>query len=38
MNRKWRKISQKENRDRVLSDIKDKYKISDEDFEKLLKI
>ena len=38
INREWRKIARKENRDRLLSEMKDKYKISDDDFEKLSKI
>jgi hypothetical protein len=38
INREWRKIARKENRVRLLSEMKEKYKISDEDFEKLSKI
>jgi len=35
MNKEWRKIARKENRDRVLAEMKAKYKISDDDMEKL---
>jgi hypothetical protein len=38
MNREWRKISRKENKERLLNDLKTKYKISDEDMEKLVKL
>ena len=38
MNREWRKISRKENKERLLNDLKAKYKISDEDMEKLMKM
>lgn len=38
MNREWRKISRKENKDRVLTELKAKYKFSDEDMDKLMKL
>jgi hypothetical protein len=38
MNKEWRKIARKENRDRVLAEMKAKYKISEEDMEKLAKL
>ena len=38
MNKEWRRISRKENKDRLLADLKAKYKISDEDMEKLVKL
>ena len=38
MNREWRKISRKENKDRLLAELKTKYKISDEDMEKLMRL
>ncbi len=38
MNKEWRKIARKENRDRVLAEMKAKYNISEEDMEKLAKL
>jgi hypothetical protein len=38
MNKEWRKIARKENRERVFAELKAKYKISDEDMEKLEKL
>jgi hypothetical protein len=38
MNREWRKIARKEYRERILSEMKTKYKISNEDLEKISKI
>jgi hypothetical protein len=38
MNKEWRKIARKENRERIFADLKAKYKISDEDMEKLEKL
>jgi hypothetical protein len=38
MNKEWRKISRKENKEKQLDEFKAKYSISDEDIEKLLKL
>ena len=38
MNKEWRKITRKENKDKLLTELKTKYKISDEDMEKLMKL
>jgi len=38
MIKEWSKISRKSNKERILNVLKTKYKISDEDFETLLKI
>ena len=38
MNREWRKVSRKDMKERLLVDLKAKYKISDEDMEKLEKL
>jgi hypothetical protein len=38
LNKEWRKIARKENRERVFAELKAKYKISDEDMEKLEKL
>ena len=38
MNKEWRKISRKENKEKQLDEFKAKYSISDEDIERLLKL
>jgi hypothetical protein len=38
MNKQWFKHSRKNNKDKILSDLKSKYKIDDEDLEKLAKM
>ena len=38
MNKEWRRISRKENKERLLAELKAKYKISDEDLEKLMRL
>jgi hypothetical protein len=38
MNKEWRKISRKDNKDKLLSEMKEKYSISDDDMEKLAKL
>jgi hypothetical protein len=38
MNKEWRKISRKENKEKVLGELKEKYKISDDDMDKLFKL
>jgi hypothetical protein len=38
MNKEWRKISRKDNKEKLLTELKAKYKISDEDMEKLEKL
>jgi hypothetical protein len=38
MNKQWRKISRKDNKEKLLSELKDKYSISDEDIETLSKL
>jgi hypothetical protein len=35
MNKEWRKLTRKDNKDRLLAELKTKYKISAEDMEKL---
>ena len=38
MSKEWRKISFRNNKDKILTEMKEKYGISDEDMEKLKKI
>jgi hypothetical protein len=38
MNKEWRKISRKDNKEKLLTELKAKYKISDEDMQKLEKL
>jgi hypothetical protein len=38
MNKQWRKISRKDNKEKLLSELKEKYSISDEDIETLSKL
>ena len=38
MNKQWRKISRKDNKEKFLSELKEKYSISDEDIETLSKL
>ena len=38
MNREWRKISRNDNKEKVLSELNDKYSFSKEDLEKLSKM
>jgi len=38
MNKQWFKHSRKNNKDKLLNDLKSKYKIDDDDFEKLAKM
>ena len=38
MNKEWRKISRKDNKEKLLTELKAKYKISDDDMEKLGKL
>jgi hypothetical protein len=38
MSKEWRKIARKENRERVFAEMKAKYKITEEDMEKLIKL
>ena len=38
MNKEWRKISRKDNQEKVLSELVEKYSISDEDLEKISKL
>ena len=38
MNKEWRRISRKDNKEKILNEIKAKYTISDEDMEKLSKL
>ncbi len=38
INKEWRKIARSENRKRILTEMKNKYKISDEDMDKLEKL
>ena len=38
MNKQWRKISRKDNKEKFLADLKEKYSISDEDVEALSKL
>jgi hypothetical protein len=38
MNKEWRKLNRKDNKDKLLAELKTKYKISDEDMEKLEKL
>jgi hypothetical protein len=38
MNKEWRKISRKDNKDKLLSEMKEKYSISDDDMAKLAKL
>ena len=38
MNKEWRKISRKDNKDKLLSEMKEKYSISDDDIDRLAKL
>jgi hypothetical protein len=38
MSKKWRKVLRKDNKDKVLADMQEKYSISDDDMEKLAKL
>ena len=38
MIKEWRKLNRKDNKDKLLAELKTKYKISDEDMEKLQKL
>ena len=38
MNKEWRRISRKDNKEKLLNEIKAKYDISDEDMDKLFKL
>jgi hypothetical protein len=38
MNKQWRKISRKDNKEKFLAELKEKYSISDEDVEALSKL
>ena len=38
MNKEWFKHTRKNNKEKLLNEMKEKYSISDEDFEKLLKV
>jgi hypothetical protein len=38
MGKEWRKISFRNTKEKILAEMKEKYKISDEDMEKLKKI
>ena len=37
MNKEWRKLSRKENKEKLLDELQKKYSISDEDMERLVK-
>ena len=38
MNKEWRKISRRDNKEKLLEEMKEKYEISDEDMERLAKL
>lgn len=38
MNKEWFKISRKSNKEKLLIELKEKYQINDEDYDKLLKM
>ena len=38
MNKEWRKMSRRDNKEKLLEEMKEKYEISDEDMERLAKL
>jgi hypothetical protein len=38
MNKEWRKISRRDNKEKLLETLKEKYEISEEDMERLAKL